>query len=249
MMKEFEYRAFYDRVGPDNGWDFSRMKYESEGIAWDLYQEVTEQCTPHALLLDIGTGGGEALLELADEALLLVGIEQSAGMMQRAAANLAASDKRNVRILQMDAREMQFPDGFFNIISCRHAPFSTSETARVLAPGGIFLTQQVSEGDKWNLVEAFGREQERQPDGTLLNRYQEELHAEGFQHIHCEEYDAVEYYRTVEDLIFLLKHAPIIRDFGEQAEDFAILERFVQEHRTKRGIRTNSKRFKIVAHR
>lgn len=238
MMKESEYRAFYDRVGPDNGWDFSRMKYESQGIAWDLYKEVAGHCAPHDLLL-----------ELADAALLLIGVEQSAGMMQRAAANLAASDQRNVRILQMDARALQFPDGFFNIISCRHAPFSASETARVLAPDGVFLTQQVSEGDKWNLVQAFGREQERQPDGTLLNRYTEELHAAGFRHIHSDEYDAVEYYATVEDLIFLLKHAPIIRNFGGQAEDFAILDRFVQEYGTDQGIQTNSKRFKIVARR
>ncbi|WP_046212886.1 class I SAM-dependent methyltransferase [Paenibacillus wulumuqiensis] len=246
-MRESQYKAFYDRVGLDNGWDFSRMKCETEGAAWDFYGEISRRCRPDDLLLDIGTGGGEALLELADAARLLVGVEQSTGMMQTAAANLAASGKHNVRILQMDARELQFPDGFFNIVSCRHAPFDEYETFRVLADGGVFLTQQVSEGDKRNLVQAFGREQERQPDGTLMNRYLDGLEQAGFRNVRCEQYDADEYYATAEDLVFLLKHAPIIPDFGRDAEDFVILDRFVQEYRTDRGIVTNSKRFMIMA--
>ncbi|WP_458120701.1 class I SAM-dependent methyltransferase [Paenibacillus sp. Z6-24] len=246
-MRESQYKAFYDRVGLDNGWDFSRMKCETEGAAWDFYMEISRRCRPDDLLLDIGTGGGEALLELADAARLLVGVEQSTGMMQTAAANLAASGKHNVRILQMDARELQFPDGLFNIVSCRHAPFDEYETFRVLADGGVFLTQQVSEGDKRNLVQAFGREQERQPDGTLMNRYLDGLEQAGFRNVRCEQYDADEYYATAEDLVFLLKHAPIIPDFGRDAEDFVILDQFVQEYRTDRGIVTNSKRFMIMA--
>lgn len=249
MMRESEYRAFYDRVGPDNGWDFSRMKCMTEGAAWDFYLEVARRCRPDDLLLDIGTGGGEALLELADAARLLIGVEQSGGMMQTAAANLAASGRQNVRILQMDARKMQLPDGFFNIVSCRHSPFDEREIFRVLTDGGVFLTQQVSEGDKWNLVQAFGRDQQRQPDGTLMNRYLDGLEQAGFRNIRCEQYDADEYYATAEDLVFLLKHTPIIPGFGRDAEDFAILDRFVQEYRTDRGIRTNSKRFMIVANR
>lgn len=54
-------------------------------------------------------------------------------------------------------------------------------------------------------------------------------------------------YRTPEDLIFLLKHTPIIPNFGEEAEDFTILQSFIDVNSSEKGIRTNSKRFMIIA--
>lgn len=118
----------------------------------------------------------------------------------------------------------------------------------MLTEGGVFVTQQVSERDKWNVKEAFGRGQAYdEPNGTLMRRCAEQLKEAGFTEVHCEEYDAVEYMREAEDLLFLLKHTPIIllrRSRGD-AERF---ERFVAANRTERGIQTNSARF-IIARR
>jgi hypothetical protein len=58
-MDELEYKKFYDRVGKLNGWDFSKIKYISEGVKWNFYSEVTRRCKKSDILLDIGTGGGE----------------------------------------------------------------------------------------------------------------------------------------------------------------------------------------------
>ncbi|MGM2834971.1 SAM-dependent methyltransferase, partial [Bacillus cereus group sp. Bce025] len=49
------------------------------------------------------------------------------------------------------------------------------------------------------------------------------------------------------DLIFLLKHTPIIPNFGEEEEDFNILQKFIKANSSEKGIRTNSKRFMIIA--
>jgi len=246
-MDETQYKAFYNRVGLENGWNFSRMKCTSEGVKWDFYDEVAKRCRKSGLLLDIGTGGGEQLLSLADTALLLVGIDNSEGMIETAQANVAASGKSNVRILPMDASRIEFPDDFFDVVSCRHAPFCAKEAARVLKPGGIFLTQQVSEGDKRNLGEAFGRRQSPDEDGSLRDRYVNELTVAGCREVQPFEYDAAEYYETAEDLVFLLKHTPIVPNFGEMDEDFAVLRSFIAEYQTSRGIRTNAKRFMITA--
>lgn len=200
-------------------------------------------------MLDIGTGGGEVLLSIAEEALLLVGNDLAQGMIETAQYNLQATGGHsNVRFLHMDAEKLNFPDHFFNVISSRHSGFSASEVFRVLTQGGVFLTQQVSEHDKFNISEAFGRGQSRgiQP-GTLMERYKHELQTAGFHDIQAREYNVVEHYATPEDLMFLLTHAPIIPDFGKVDTDFERFQQFVNEHHDEKGIRTNSARFMITA--
>lgn len=247
-MNEQEYKRFYDRVGKDNGWDFSKVKCTSEGDLWDFYEEVSRKCKKTDLLMDIGTGGGEAVISLAEAVLLVVGIDRSEVMIETAQANMRKSGKSNVRMLHMDAEKLDFPEHFFNLVTSRHAPFDSKEVAKVLVDGGLFLTQQVSEDDKINLKQAFGRGQSFDiPTGTLQNTYISELHAAGFKDIQVFEYNATEYYHSYEDLVFLLKHTPIIPNFGENDNDFALLAKFINQYQTTQGIMTNAKRFMIVA--
>jgi len=246
-MNESQYKDFYNRVGIINGWDFSKVKCVSEGVKWDFYKEAVQRCTSSDLLLDIGTGGGEALLTIADSALLLVGIDRSAGMLEAAEANVKKAGRENVRLLQMDADRLDFPEGFFDLVTCRQAPFNAGQVAKVLAEDGLFMTQQVSEGDKLNIVEAFGRKRQAAGDGALLRKYVAELKEAGFKEVQVFEYDATEYYETYEDLVFLLKHTPIVPGFGQEEDDFKILNRFIEDNRTDKGIMTNSQRFMIIA--
>ncbi|WP_340389115.1 class I SAM-dependent methyltransferase [Paenibacillus sp. FSL E2-0151] len=249
MKNKIDYADFYERVGRTNGWNFSSMNVVSENIGWNFYEEVVRHTRSSDLLLDIGTGGGEAILSIAEDALLLVGIDLAQGMIETAQHNLQATDGHsNVRFLHMDAEKLAFPDYFFNVVSSRHSRFSASEVFRVLAQGGIFLTQQVSEHDKSNISEAFGRGQSLgiQP-GTLMERYKHELQIAGFHDIQAREYNVVEHYATPEDLMFLLTHAPIIPDFGKVDTDFERFQQFVNEHRDEKGIHTNSARFMITA--
>lgn len=247
-MNSAEYKSFYNRVGKKNGWDFSKVKCVSEGIQWDFYHEVTKLCKKSDLLLDIGTGGGEAILSIADSALLLVGIDHAEEMINTAARNAVESGIRNVRFMEMDAEQLNFPPHFFDIVSSRHSSFSVKEIAKVLSQDGFFLTQQVSEGDKRNIKEAFGRGQAwGVQSGILKNQYMKELAEAGFADIQAYESNAAEYYQTPEDLLFLLKHTPIIPNFGQSESDFHIFQQFVQDHMTDRGIKTNAERFIIVA--
>ncbi|MCS7461199.1 class I SAM-dependent methyltransferase [Paenibacillus doosanensis] len=247
-MNPLEYKEFYNKVGKVNGWDFSNVKCVSEGTKWDLYREVTSVCKKSDILLDIGTGGGEAILSIADSALLLIGIDQSTGMIETATKNWAISGLPNVRFLKMNAENLDFPDNFFNVVSCRNSEFYAKEVAKVLMKDGSFLTQQVSENDKSNIKEAFGRGQAfGTKAGTLKHQYMTELSEAGFSDIRSFEFNVIEYYQTAEDLIFLLKHTPIIPDFGRTEIDFQILRQFIKENQTEKGIRTNSERFIIMA--
>jgi len=247
-MNEREYRQFYDQVGALNGWDFSSIQMVSEEVPWDLYKEVTKVCRQSDLLLDIGAGGGEALLSIADEVQLAIGIDCSSGMMETAARNAAQARTTHARFYLMDAEQLQFPDGMFNFVSCRHSEFNAQEVARVLADDGCFFTQQVSEHDKWNVKQAFGRGQAwGVAQGTLQRQYVQSLEHAGMKDIQVYEYNATEYYASVQDIVFLLKHTPIIPNFGQDEWDHALLKQFVEEHQCDRGIRTNAARFMIVA--
>lgn len=247
-MNELEYKNFYDKVGRLNGWDFSEIKCETVGDSWDFYGKVKERCKPSHILLDVGTGGGENVLNIASSAKSLIGIDNSNGMIEKAYSNLRKSGVQNVEFLQMDSEALTFPHAYFDIVSSCHAPFAATGLAKVMKKGALFLTQQVSEHDKLNLKEAFGRGQcfgER--DGTLKEKHMGELISAGFELVQVREYDVTDYYSIPEDLIFLLKHTPIIPNFGEDAEDFTILQSFIDANSFEKGIRTNSKRFMIIA--
>jgi SAM-dependent methyltransferase len=247
-MKEFDYQAFYDRVGSANGWDFSTVQCEVDGLGLDLYGEVMKKTGASTVLLDIGTGGGEAVLSISGSVLLAVGIDRSSGMIETAQRNLRQKQVSNVRFLLMDAEHLVFPDGFFDVISCRHADFNAQEVYRVLRPGGIFMTQQVSEGDKWNIKNHFGRGQSfAVPRNALQDRYIRELREAGFCDVQWVHTDVTEYYARPEDLLFLLKHTPILPDFGELHGDFALFDSFIRANQRDRGIATNAARFMIVA--
>ncbi|MFD2211886.1 class I SAM-dependent methyltransferase [Virgibacillus halophilus] len=247
-MSKVNYEDFYDKVGRINGWDFSDVKVTSTGVSWNFFNEVQGLCKSSDIILDIGTGGGESLLGISSSALLLVGIDLSNGMIETANANLQKSDICNVRFIQMDADRLQFPDDFFNVVSCRHSPFHANEIARVLKSGGTFITQQVCENDKRNLKTFFNRGQSfGEKEGTLKKRYVEELKTAGFSEMKVFDYDATEYYQRPEDLIFLLKHTPIIPNFGEADTDCKMLKNFIHKNETAKGIMTNSKRFMIEA--
>jgi ubiquinone/menaquinone biosynthesis C-methylase UbiE len=244
----FDYKNFYNEVGQLNGWDFSKVKVTTEGEQWDFYDEVIRRCRGADLLLDIGTGGGEALLSIAEFAMLLIGIDSSSSMIQTANNNLEQSRTSNVRLFEMDANRLAFPDNFFNIVSCRHSPFDVHEVARVLVKDGVFLTQQVCEADKLNLKQAFGRGQQYGvAEGTLRRSYCEQLAEAGFTDIQMFDYNAMQYYESYEDLVFLLKFTPIIPYFGSEDSDFTILNKFIEDNLSVKGIETNLKRFMIIA--
>ncbi|MEM1501785.1 class I SAM-dependent methyltransferase [Domibacillus sp. 8LH] len=239
---------FYEKIGKINGWDFSNLQVTTEGVKWNFYEEVMKRSQRSDILLDVGTGGGENILKIATSFLFLVGIDLSSGMIETAQSNLRKLNALNVRFSQMSAEDLQFPAGFFDVISSCHAPFVSTEIARVLKTGGTFLTQQVSEADKLNLKTAFGRGQSLgKLDGTLKEKYIKELREAGFTDVQSFEYDATDYYQRPEDLIFLLKHTPIIPDFGQGEKDMDILRNFIQRNKTEKGIRTNSKRLLIIA--
>src|SRR3712207_1953598 len=131
-MNETEYRKFYENVGSLNGWDFSQLQVVMDEPEWDFYDEVKKRSQKTDVILDIGTGGGENVLTIASSMLLTVGIDLSHGMIKTAKENMEKSSIPNVRFFHMSSEKLTFPEGFFDIVASRHAPFFASEVANVL---------------------------------------------------------------------------------------------------------------------
>ena len=246
-MDTREYKLFYDRVGEDIGWDFSKLKCVTEGEKWQFYSLVAERLSNTEIWLDIGIGGGEKVLQIANKSLLHIGIDISKGMLKTAKNNLRNSKLKNVRFMRMDSDKLEFPDGFFDIITTRHCDFNTSEVFRTLKKGGYFLTQQVEFKDKENFKEILGKSQMSEEKESIVKKYIEDFKRYGFEEVKVDYYNAKEYYQTIEDIIFLLKNTPIVPDFGKQETDFEKLNRFIEKYTTNKGIVTNSHRSLIIA--
>jgi ubiquinone/menaquinone biosynthesis C-methylase UbiE len=95
-------------------------------------------------VLDIGTGPGVLLVELAKRRpdLTLTGVDLSSDMVTAAVRNLAAfGDRATARV--GDATDLPFPDGSFDLVVSSlslhhwdHPEAAAPELARVLRPGG-----------------------------------------------------------------------------------------------------------------
>lgn len=248
MNKSDYYKNLYNKVGKRIGWDFSHLKTIEEGQRWDFFQEVLKKAKPGDLLLDIGTGGGERILKIAQHFRSVYGIDHSPSMINTAIKNLRKTKLDNVKFLLMDSSNLDFLDNYFDIVTDRHCDFNPSEVFRVLKKGGYFFTQQVSEGDQMNIKKAFGRGQGYGvKDGALKNKYLKQMTKLGFRKINSFEYDSGLIYKTDKDYIFHLRYTPTIPEFGKKKKDFEVLRKFIRENKTEKGIKTNSKRFMIIA--
>jgi len=244
------YKELYENVGSVVGWDFSKIDKRKKvfGEKWDFLEIVRGYVTSESILLDIGTGGGKKLLDVARFVKKAYGIDHQESMIITANENLGKSEMSNVEFKLADAKELPFPAEYFNVVMCRHAPFYAEEVYRVLRHCGTFLTQQVySEKDALNIKRIFGRGQGfgREYESNPVRRYVQELQATGLKILRKDTYNATEYYADMADLIFLLRNTPLVPDFDID-NDQRCLEEIEKKYKTKNGIKTNSARFLVL---
>ena len=109
--------------------------------------------SPSDQILEVGVGTGISL-PLYPRNCSVTAIDLSEGMLERARTRVIQYRLRNVRLIQMDATRLKFPDNSFDIvyapyfISCVPDPLAvTREMRRVCRPGGrlVFLNHFLSD--------------------------------------------------------------------------------------------------------
>lgn len=246
-MKE---KDFYGEIG---NWDFSMINYTVEKITdWDMYKEISSYTDENSLCLDLGTGGGEKAIKYYPKVGMLVATDFSEEMIKTAKSNLKG--KKRIKFAQMDNLKINFPDKIFNLVSARHTVINAKEIYRVLEPGGVVVIEGVDKGDCIELMDTFKKGDVERGKKAISQIDYEDLVNAGFKIVKRVEIFENEYYKTKEDLIALLLKAPILENFSEissrnQKENIKedLLDKYVKENTTDKGILLKRKSYGIVA--
>jgi ArsR family transcriptional regulator len=145
-------RTFFDAVGPE--WDALRKVFNDDA----LRARAVAHLVPTGLrVADIGTGTGILAAELARLGLQVVAIDNSARMLEAAAAKLAAEGVAGVELRQGEASRLPLPDASvdaaFAHMVLHYLPSpgdAIREMARVVARGGsVVLVDFVRHEHEW----------------------------------------------------------------------------------------------------
>lgn len=140
------------------GWDFSPLAgFHEEEPPW-RWRTAVEALAPTAeRVLDLGTGGGEVLSSLRD--LLPEATVATEGWPPNLPVARARLAPLGIEVIPHDpgapGARLPCPDGSFDLVLSRHEAFDAADVARVLRPGGAFLTQQVGGDDAQELRALF----------------------------------------------------------------------------------------------
>jgi SAM-dependent methyltransferase len=154
-VNEFERLVREAWEAPFSGWDFSWLsgRCHEDSPSWSYRERVMPRVRSVSALLDMGTGGGEFLAGLAPLPADTCATEAYAPNVPIARARL---EPLGVEVAQINSDEnLPFADGRFECILNRHESFAPGELARLLKPGGVFITQQVGGRNEIRLNELF----------------------------------------------------------------------------------------------
>jgi SAM-dependent methyltransferase len=244
-----------DEVGELRGWDFSRMRSSRDPVPWEYMDVARRYLRPTDRVLDVGTGGGERFLELAASFGEGVGIDAFEPMVRTARENTPPALAAKVRFELMRDDALTFADDSFDVVLCRHADAQPEQVARVLRPGGFFVTQGVGDRNAQSVNDAFGW----LSNGEMWRRYAAErgeryldtagrisaFEAAGCRLVARGEYDVGYHFDDLPSLVFWMKAVPLQEEF-DPARHWEGVRRLVREHWTDRGIRSNEHRELLV---
>jgi SAM-dependent methyltransferase len=138
-----------------DGWDFSWLdgRATEQRPSWGYSRLMGERMAGARVALDIQTGGGEVLAGVPTLARRTVVTEGWPPNIARAATLLRP---RGVSVVAHRDELLPFQDNVFDLIVSRH-PVSVNwpEIARVLEPGGTYLSQEVGPESVFELIEFF----------------------------------------------------------------------------------------------
>jgi SAM-dependent methyltransferase len=157
-----ELRTFAELVAeadaePVAGWDFSWLdgRASEERPAWGYSRLLRERLARARAALDIKTGGGEVFagaLQQADRVPAVVAATES-WPPNVALARRALAPWHGAVVRAADADGLPFrPDSFDLVVSRHPTVVAWGEIARVLAPGGAYLSQQIGPGTNRELT-------------------------------------------------------------------------------------------------
>ena len=245
-MKEYDY---YEQI---KDWDFSMFQIETEDLTnWDIYEILKSITNSNSKILDLGTGGGEKVLEKFPDCEIL-GTDFSKEMIKTANENLKKRGRKNINFRIMDNLNMDVEDGYFDVVVARNTVTDPKQIYKALKPGGYLLIHGVDKDDCHELKRIFGRGQgyyDKTPISIV--DYDNVLDA-GFCDVELVPIHEREYFKNRELFKAFLLKVPIIDDFSDKKIDVEELEddkleEYISRNTYQKGIRLIRRYYGIMA--
>jgi SAM-dependent methyltransferase len=205
-----------EEESPFTGWDFSHLdgRMHEGQPPWSYTTRAGELLRQSTAAIDMGTGGGERLLKLRPYwPAKVVVTEDYPPNFRLASERLAPYGARVVDVPLLESGALPFADGEFDCVLNRHSGFNVQEVARILAPGGTFLTQQVHGLWAQDLLAVFGANPQW-PDATP-QKYLPLLAAAGMSVVNLQEWSGLLAFTDVGAIVYYLKAVPwLVPDFS-----------------------------------
>lgn len=213
-MKQENEKNFYEEV---KDWDFSKFKIESESLTnWDLYQILNKVATKESKILDLGTGGGEKVIEKFPKCQEIVATDFAPSMIKTANTNLLKSGRKDIAFREMDNLKMDVPDNYFDIVVARNTVTDPKQIYQCLKNGGYLLLHGVDKYDCHNLKLLFGKGQAYKDQMPIsISDYENILRA-GFKDVELVPIHKREYFQNKQLFMDFLHKVPIIDDYSEE---------------------------------
>jgi len=235
---------------PFTGWDFSYLdgRMMEEQAPWSYTSRAAELMRQASSVVDMGTGGGERLLKLQEFwPGKIVATENHPPNFRLATERLSPFGVRVVDVQLTDVDPMPFRNGEFDLVLNRHSGLNAREVARILAPGGIFLTQQIHGLWAYDLMAVFDAKPQW-PDSTP-DKYVPQLKAAGLTIINTQEWSGRLSFTDVGAIVYYLKAVPwLVPGFSVETHSEYLLN---LQHRLEsgEGLSFSTRKYLIEAHK
>lgn len=214
-------------------WSFDEFGIHEECLTdWDLYGLLNARADRDSRILDLGTAGGEKIIEFFPDCAEILGTDYSPAMIDTARKNLSESGRKNISFKVMDNLKMDVPDEHFDIVVARHTCTDPVQIFRCLKPGGILLIRGVDKYDCWSLKLTMGGGQGYEdPVPVSIADYENVLKA-GFSEVELVPIHTREYFRDRESFKSFLKIVPILDGVAIEGGvlDEEKLDRYISEN-------------------
>ena len=223
----------YDYFNKMAHWSFDEFGIHEECLTdWDLYGLLNAHADRDSRILDLGTAGGEKIIEFFPDCAEILGTDYSPAMIDTARKNLSESGRKNISFKVMDNLKMDVPDEHFDIVVARHTCTDPVQIFRCLKPGGTLLIRGVDKYDCWSLKLTMGGGQGYEdPVPVSIADYENVLKA-GFSEVELVPIHTREYFRDRESFKSFLKIVPILDGVAIEGGvlDEEKLDRYISEN-------------------
>ncbi|WP_209325976.1 class I SAM-dependent methyltransferase [Brevibacterium renqingii] len=238
------------------GWDFSPLagRLIADDPPWDFDQICLDAMAESNSCLDMGTGGGERLIDLIDRldearppGESAPTITASEGWEPNVPLAASALREYGVEVTRYDSDhhpEMPWDDGTFDLVMNRHESYDIAEVGRVLAPGGRFVTQQVDGTEAQEFRDLFGAGLGNL--GQQLEPCLDEVESQGLTIDAARKWQGTMCFTDVEAVIEYLAYIPWDVPGFSVMPNLDVLGSLAK---STEPIEVTQKRFLIVAHR